>query len=105
MRFTLMVAALSALLLSGCAAGSMRTPVNGFLYNDAKAGEGAAGPTSAAKEGRACATSILGIVGTGDASIREAARNGNITRISYVDSETKAILGVWAEYCTVVYGE
>ena len=42
---------------------------------------------------------------TGDASIQQAAHNGGITKVSYVDSEVKAILGIWAEYCTVVYGE
>ncbi|WP_373047865.1 TRL-like family protein [Vulgatibacter sp.] len=99
------IVAVAAGLLSGCAAGSMRSPVNGFLYTSAKAGEAAAGPVRGSKSGRACATSILGLVGTGDASISQAASNGGIKEISHVDADVENILGIWAQYCTVVYGE
>lgn len=100
----LALAAFALSMFTGCAT-SQRAPVTGFLFNETKSAEGAAGPTSTAKTGRSCATSILGIVGTGDASITAAAKNGGITRISYVDGESKGILGVWAEYCTVAYGD
>jgi hypothetical protein len=32
-------------------------------------------------------------------------RNGGITRIHHVDHETSNILGVYAKYTTIVYGE
>ncbi len=105
MRFVVL-AAVSAGLLSGCAM-SMRAPVTGFLYNGTKAnaGEGFSENVETQKSGRACASSILGWVGTGDASIATAAANGGISKISFVDTENTGILGLYAETCTVVYGQ
>jgi len=45
------------------------------------------------------------VYATGDASISAAMRNGKITRIHHVDHETFSILGVYAKYTTIVYGE
>jgi len=104
-RFFPIVALVAAGVLSGCAAGSMRSPVNGFLYTKAKTGEAGAGEIRSSKVGRACASSILGLIGTGDASISEAAREGGIETISHVDAEVQNVLGIYAKYCTLVYGE
>jgi hypothetical protein len=83
----------------------MRSPVTGFIYTDASAGEIATSNTAATKQGEACATSILGLVGTGDASIQAAMKDGDIKAVSYVDSTSTGILGVYATYCTLVSGE
>ena len=64
------------------------------------AGPAATGP----KVGRAEAWGIL-VFATGDASISAAAANGGITRIHHVDHETLNILGIYAKYTTIVYGE
>ncbi len=58
-----------------------------------------------AKEGKACAQSILGLVAQGDASIKAAAQQGGITKVSSVDHYTKNMLGVIGEYCTIVRGQ
>ncbi len=87
---------------SGCAMA--KSPVTGFIYLDTTAGENVSSNDVGAKKGEACATSILGWVGTGDASITAAAKAGGITKISHVDSTASDILGVYAEYCTVAYG-
>ena len=57
------------------------------------------------KEGRACAQSILGLVAQGDASIKAAAAEGGITKVSSVDHYTRNMLGVIGEYCTIVRGQ
>jgi hypothetical protein len=54
--------------------------------------------------GRAEAWGIL-VYATGDASISAAATNGGINRIHHVDDETMNILGIYAKYVTIVYGE
>ena len=87
---------------SGCI--SVATPAIGILITEVTwdgSGMGAIG----AKEGRACAQSILGLVANGDASIKAAADAGGITKISSVDHYTKNMLGVIGEYCTIVRGE
>jgi len=88
---------------SGCAFVT-RAPVTGLIYLSTEQGETISSNDLGAKRGEACATSILGWVATGDASVTAAAKAGGITKISHVDSTASDILGVYAEYCTVAYG-
>ena len=78
----------------------------GVVYTEVKAPV-AVGSSDASmdKVGTAKATSVLGIVATGDASIKTAMENGKITKIHHVDFNTKNILGLYGEYITTVYGE
>ena len=95
------------LTIAGCAASAM-SPVRGALYTDAKgpvAATSLAEGTEAPKMGTASATSILGLLGTGDASIEAAMDEGNITSVYWVDYESYGILGIYAEYTVIVYGE
>ncbi len=57
-----------------------------------------------AKKGEACSSSILGLVTTGEASIRAAADAGGVKNISAVDQSYKNILGIFATYCVIVSG-
>ena len=57
------------------------------------------------KVGTAKATSILGMVATGDCNIKTAAANGGIKTIKYVDYDAKNILGIYGKYTTTVYGD
>jgi hypothetical protein len=118
----LLVAALSA---SGCASTSgnvsvevnpyatgstpAQTPVQGVLYTDARGPVAVTADTTAAlddlDEGEASAESILGLVGTGDASIEAAMDDGDFSRIHYVDYETENYLGIYAKFTVVVYGK
>ena len=93
-------------LLSGCAAFAFPGSRNarGALYVGASTPQMTTHNNIGKKRGEACATSILGIVTTGDASIRAAADAGGIKEISAVDGSIKNILGIYAEYCTVVSG-
>lgn len=97
--------ALSALCvaLGGCATAA--SPVNGLLYTNVS-GPVAVGDTQdkPTKVGRATTRSLFGVYAVGDASISAAAKNGGITKIHHVDHETQTILGVIADYTTVVYG-
>ena len=59
---------------------------------------------AATKEGRARAEGII-LVGFGDASIKTAMQQGNITKVHHVDTEVLNVLGVYSRYETIVYGE
>jgi len=92
---------LVVLFLSGCA-----TPYPaGMLYTEVAfpvaAGEGGNG----SKVGTAKSTSILGLIATGDASLKTAMTNGGITKVRHVDYNAKNILGLYGEYTTTVYGD
>lgn len=90
-------------LLSGCAV--VQTPTAGFVYTKVQ-GPIATGKSSrASKTGQACATNILGLVSTGDASIDAAKKAGGITDVATVDHDSTIVLMVYGKYCTVVKGE
>lgn len=90
-------------LLSSCAA--VKSPLIGVAYTDLKAPFAITSNSASTKVGTAKATSILGIIATGDASIDAAAKSAGITKIHHVDEEVKSILGFYAVYTIVVYGE
>ncbi|MEM1013726.1 MAG: TRL-like family protein [Planctomycetota bacterium] len=93
---------------TGCYAGSgvgvAYAP--GFLYSDYTYPAYAnGGGTVGTKSGEAMITSILGLVATGDASIRTAASNGGISEVMTVDTKVTNILGIYSTVTTVVSGE
>lgn len=91
-----------AVLLAGCALGQgpVVAPVTINMKGPISAGPAATG----GKVGRAEAWGIV-VFATGDASISAAAKNGGISQIHHVDHETVNILGIYAKYTTIVYGE
>lgn len=87
---------------AGCVApqGAIFAPVcntkSAVAVGDPSAGTG--------KVGEAKAEGII-FMGTGDASIKAAMEDGNITRIHHVDSEEMNVLWVYARKVIKVYGE
>jgi hypothetical protein len=104
MMYKLSAIAILLSLSTGCAM-SFNSPVTGGLYTGAKGATAATSNTLGARTGQACAMSILGVVGLGDASIASAAKAGGITKVAAVDSDNFSVLGVYAKNCTVVTGE
>ncbi len=98
-----LIFAVVAFVLSSCAVAS--SPVIGVLYTDVKAPIVATANPAGKKVGTAEATSILGVVATGDASIDAAAKQAGISRISHVDYKVTSILGIFAKFTVFVYGE
>ncbi|QRN94787.1 TRL-like family protein [Archangium violaceum] len=105
----LSVVAVLSLGLSGCAGvafigtgapGSSglyaQTTSNSFINEQTKLGS---------KSGESCITSILGLVTTGDAGVNETAKKAGISRVTHIDQKLTNIIGVYATYCVVVYGD
>lgn len=93
-----------ASIMASCAAMSA-SPVSGYLYSDVSAPLTATSNNVGSKVGTAEAKSILGAIGIGDASIEAAAKKAGITKISHVDYKSTNILGIYATYTVMVYGE
>jgi len=90
-----------ALLIAGCAG----VLPNGIFYTEVKLPAAAgSGEISYTKIGISKATSFLGLIATGDASIKAAVENGKIDKIKYVDYSVKNTFG-FGEYTTTVYGD
>jgi hypothetical protein len=99
----LALVAAAGFMLSSCA--FTKAPLNGFIYTGMKSPVTATSNSVSTKVGTAQASSILGWVATGDASIQAAAKSAGITKISHVDAESMSILGLYATYKIYVYGE
>lgn len=101
----LMAVAALAVLASGCVMTRSNTimsaltldvssPDMAFVDNDVKP----------AKMGVAKASGIICFC-EGDASLKAAMDNGGIKKVHHVDYKVKNILGIIADYTTIVYGE
>jgi hypothetical protein len=99
----LLASAIAAATLSGCA--MVGTPLSGVIYTDMNYPVTATASEQGSKTGEAKATSILGIIATGDASVAAAAKNGGITKVKTVDVKATSIIGIYATYTVVVTGE
>jgi len=84
-------AVISLLLLSSC---SVMLPVSAT-----------SNPVGGSKTGKATATNVLGLWVSPDASIKSAAANGGITKISTVDIKQSNFLWIIRTYQTIVIGD
>lgn len=89
--------------LSACATAT--SPVSGSWYMDVKGPVGATTAFGGTAEGEACATSILGLIATGDASVEAAKKNGGIAQVVSMDHKSSNLLGLYAKYCLVIHGK
>ncbi|MEA3476939.1 MAG: TRL-like family protein [Bacteroidota bacterium] len=99
----LFILAIACLFLSSCA--FVRSPVSGVIYGDVTSPVAATSNSNSSKVGTAEATSILGIIATGDASIQAAAKSAGITKIHHVDEQAINYFIFYAKYKVYVYGE
>ncbi|NJM10032.1 MAG: hypothetical protein HC883_03860, partial [Bdellovibrionaceae bacterium] len=70
---------LFATYMMGCATAS--SPVTGAWYTDVKGPIGATDAYGGTAVGEACASSILGLIATGDASLDAAKKNGGVAQV------------------------
>ncbi|GKS60027.1 hypothetical protein YTPLAS18_35540 [Nitrospira sp.] len=101
-HFVLAAVAAGLLSLYGCQ--PVASPLVGIIFNETKFGNYATTNAAATKEGKACGTTILGWVATGDMSIAAAKAAGGVTNVAHIDYTAKNILGIFAEFCTIVKG-
>lgn len=99
--FSVCAVALSMAMTSCSALGLV-----GLLYTDVTNGAQVVPHTTVGnKVGKSGATSILGLIATGDAGINAACKDGGIKKISHIDIQSSTVLGLWSTQKTFVYGE
>jgi hypothetical protein len=97
--------AVAAVLLTGCSGiTSITGGAGGSLFTQVNNGVAVGTAAGMSKVGMAKSTAIIGIA-TGDSSISAAMKAGGITKIHHIDCKVTSVLGIYAEYTTVVYGE
>lgn len=77
----------------------------GVLYTGVSEGQIATSNAVGTKVGTSSSIGVLGLVSVGDASIQTAAHSAGISKISHVDVKKMSVLGIFAQYKTVVYGD
>ena len=94
---------------SGCITGPVTpvVPPGGIIFADISAplDTDAEATTVGMKKGEATTSSVLGLVGWGDASTTAAAQAGGLTEIHHLDYRFYNILGIWQTYTTVAWGK
>ena len=88
-------------LFSGCAISYH--PLVGMIYTDNEGPLLVTSNQEGTKVGTATSKLIFGVC-YGDSSIETAALNGNITKITAVDTDITSVLGIYVEYKTIVHG-
>lgn len=109
MRSLLVVVLMAFVVVTfaGCAGIGVNGLPMGVLYSEVIGPSAITTKPEAKSEkvGYAMATSVLGWVATGDASIAAAMKNGNIKVVHHVDVKWRNMLGVFAEMTTIVHGD
>jgi len=104
MRVLLCALALAGVMvLSGCTTRAIG-PVMAAVTVDEKGPVSMGDVNAGTKVGMSKAEGIL-VVAYGDASIAAAMKDGGLTKVHHVDNETFNVLGIYARYRTIVYGE
>jgi hypothetical protein len=96
-------------LAIACSGGGYSAPSGSIMQDTSLALRNdtfAPGTPVGAKSGEACAVGYLGIVSSGDASLKAAAAKGGITKIYYTDFRNDNLLGsVISKTCTIARGD
>lgn len=95
--------ALLLLTTTGCA--TARSPLTGVWYTSVHGPIMATDSTGGSKTGKACASSILGLIAKGDASVETAKKKAGIKKVATISDQAKSMFGLYAEYCTIVTGD
>ncbi len=106
MKKSLLLASVAAVaaIVSGCAGYTPR----GALVTDVTlpyAVADASAKVESLKVGKSQCKDLLSLVAQGDASVAAAMKNGNITKVHFVDWKANNILGLIGTYECTVYGE
>ncbi len=98
----LIILGLGVALFSGCAVN----PTHAIIYTNTTGPYQATSAKAAGKVGESeTCTNILGIIATGNCSIANAAKQGNITNVSTVNWQHTNFLGIYSSGKTIVTGE
>lgn len=98
------LASVCALALMSCSTITTGAGI-GAVYTGVTEGQTATSNEVGSKVGTSSSIGVLGLVAVGDASIQKAANQAGIKKISHVDVKKTSVLGLFAQYQTIVYGD
>ena len=98
------LSAIAALAFTSCSTISTQAGM-GAIYTGVTEGQMVTSNQIGTKVGKSGCIGVLGIVAIGDASIQTAANSAGIKKVSHVDAKKTSVLGLFAKYDMLVYGE
>lgn len=103
----LLAMVISIALAVACSGGAgYSAPMGSIVQNTTLNKDVSTATPVGAKSGEACVSGILGIISSGDASIKAAAANGGLTKVNAVDYKVDNLLGsVITKTCTIARGD
>lgn len=108
-KYILLTVAITIATAIACSGGGYSAPSGSIMQDTSLALRNdtfAPGTPVGAKSGEACVTAYLGIVSSGDASLKAAAAKGGITKIYYTDYKNDNLLGSTIQKtCTIARGD
>ncbi len=97
-------AAVAAMTLASCSTVTSQSGI-GAIYTGVNEGQMVTSNQLGSKVGSGSTIGVLGLVSVGDASIQTAANAAGIKKISHVDAKKTSVLGLFAKYQILVYGD
>jgi len=95
----------SLLILAGCATTGSNSGTGAAFFNmETTEAVAVTAHKLGSKSGTACATNILGIYASGNASVHAAAQAGGITNITSIDKQYTNYAFFYGKMCTIVTG-
>ena len=76
----------------------------GWILTSTLEGQSANNGVEINKKGESCQISILGLVASGNSSVKEAKEDGHIKNIATIDRSYFGILGLFGKSCLIVQG-
>ena len=93
------------MILTACATTGMNSGTGtAFINMETTEAITATAHKLGSKTGMACATNILGIYASGNASVHAAAQTGGITNITSIDKQYTNYAFFYGKMCTIVTG-
>ena len=103
-KFAIAFLCSAAVFTTGCA--TVASPVgNGAIVTSVQGPVAMTENVGSKKSGKSCASNVLGLFATGDASIEQARRNGGVAKVASVDHSAFSVLFLYSKFCTIVHGD
>jgi len=105
-KYIALTAVFAVALAIACSGGGYNAPSGSILQNTTLNKDVSTATAVGGKTGEACVTGYLGIISSGDASVKAAAAAGGIAKVNAVDYKNDNLLGsLIAKTCTIARGD
>ncbi|TGN10215.1 TRL domain-containing protein [Leptospira ilyithenensis] len=105
-KYIALTAVFAVAIAIACSGGGYNAPSGSILQDTTLNKDISTAAAVGSKSGEACTVGYLGIIASGDASVKAAAAAGGINKVNAVDYKNDNLLGsLIAKTCTIARGD